>query len=63
MTPEIEAYFGLTGMMGPEKPAARRLSAITRPTEAGLGLAPISATEAGLKMASRLRIDIGTTSR
>jgi hypothetical protein len=42
--------------MGPSKPAIRRLSAVTEPTERGRVLAPIKATLFGRKIASRLRM-------
>src|SRR3546814_17774060 len=51
----IDRSRGLTGMTGPSKPPSNRLRARTAPTERGRRLAPISATDRGLKRKSRLR--------
>src|SRR5665213_1742500 len=53
--PATEVCLGLTGRIGPSKPARRRLSAVTAPTEWARGLAPISAMLFGRKIVSRLR--------
>src|ERR1700719_1179802 len=45
-------------MSSPANPARRRLRATTAPTEPARGVAPISATDRGLKSLSRLRTDI-----
>ena len=52
----MKRCFGLTGMIGPSKLPANRLSATTAPTDEGFLLAPISAIERGLNRNSRLRI-------
>src|SRR3972149_5593349 len=50
--------FGLTGMIGPSKPARNMLRANTEPTEPDRLLAPISAMDRGRNRKSKLRIDI-----
>lgn len=45
-------------MMRPLKPARARLRASTPPTVSGVGLAPITATDAGLNRPSKLRMDM-----
>ena len=46
--PSSSAAPGLTGYTGPEKPPPIRFCKITRPTDPGRRLAPMTATEAGL---------------
>ena len=46
----------MTGITGPENPAASMLAMTVAPTLRGLSLAPITATEVGAKRWLRLRI-------
>ena len=57
-TPSIATSCGLTGIIGPSKPALKRLWASTAPIERGCLLAPTSAIERGWSRTSRLRMDI-----
>jgi hypothetical protein len=48
---------GLTSISSPVTPARRRLRSTTAPTEPARGVAPVSATDRGLKSLSTLRTD------
>src|SRR5690348_491265 len=58
MMPCTAAACGLTGTTGPSKPPCVRLRISAAPTECGRSDAPITATDRGRNIRSRLRIDM-----
>ena len=60
--PCTAAALGLTGMMGPLKPARVKFVISAEPTEFGLSVAPMTATDCGRNILSRLRMDTGVCS-
>jgi len=56
ITPATASYLGLTGMIGPSKPALSRLRISTAPMLVGLFDAPITATDRGRNRCFKLRM-------